>query len=543
MRRFWRNQDGATAVVTALTMTAAIGFVGLAVDVGNIYLNTRRLQGIADLAAISAASDLPRASQRADQSVAANAWPGRISAQTEAGTYTPNPDITIDERFEISASGRNAARVRLSADAPVYFAALFLPEARVSMTREAVAAQSEFASFSIGTRLLSLNEGVLNQLLSGLTGSNVSLSVMDYRSLASAEVDLFGYIDALRTRADIEAGSFDQALDARISPADALGAIDDVLDANRHRAAPIIERLANAAPRTESIDGLSQLFDLGPYGAQDVVLAGESARVRVNALDLATSVLELSNGERQVRLDVAANAPGLAQTRVWLAIGERPNNSPWLSVTEDNDVIVRTAQARIYAQTTIGSAVGGVRVPIFVEMASAEARLSDIECDATPQRRSVTLEVAPSLGTIALADIDVAQLNNFRRNVSLRPARLIDLALLRVEGEARVDLGGHAWQRVRFNGDEITRGVVKSVATRDLAEASIASLLGRTQLSVRPANINLGPVTAAVRPALTTAGATLSPVINGLTDVLGIALGEADVRVTGVRCGAAALVI
>jgi Flp pilus assembly protein TadG len=51
----WREEDGAVAVVTALALTALIGFVGLAVDAGVWYRTNRTLQNAADAAVIAAA--------------------------------------------------------------------------------------------------------------------------------------------------------------------------------------------------------------------------------------------------------------------------------------------------------------------------------------------------------------------------------------------------------------------------------------------------------------------------------------------------------
>jgi uncharacterized membrane protein len=45
-----------------------------------------------------------------------------------------------------------------------------------------------------------------------------------------------------------------------------------------------------------------------------------------------------------------------------------------------------------------------------------------------------------------------------------------------------------------------------------------------------------------VQGVLTSVAAPLDSLVNGLSDLLGVRLGEADVRVNGVRCGGAALV-
>src|SRR5215467_12655892 len=53
----WTDRSGAIAVLTALSLTALIGFVGLAIDAGMWYRTSRALQNAADAAVIAAAID------------------------------------------------------------------------------------------------------------------------------------------------------------------------------------------------------------------------------------------------------------------------------------------------------------------------------------------------------------------------------------------------------------------------------------------------------------------------------------------------------
>jgi uncharacterized membrane protein len=186
-----------------------------------------------------------------------------------------------------------------------------------------------------------------------------------------------------------------------------------------------------------------------------------------------------------------------------------------------------------------------VRLPVLVEAASAEARLTDIECGARPVDRAVTLQVSPSVGMLAIAEIDRDKLDDFKSELRLSPARIVTLPLIKVEGRARVDIGGEQWREVNFSAEDIARRRIKTVATRDIARATIGTLVGNLALDVRVAGLglNTGAVTQALRPPLAAAAGALDPLINGLTDLLGVHVGEADVRVTGVRCGAAALVM
>jgi uncharacterized membrane protein len=262
-------------------------------------------------------------------------------------------------------------------------------------------------------------------------------------------------------------------------------------------------------------------------------------------MDLATAILEIAGGERQVRFQAGAGLPGIASADVWLAIGERPNHSPWLSVTDDLHVIIRTAQMRLYVVANVGAAapLASVRVPVLVEAASAQARLQSIDC-GNNNARAVTLSVAPSIGSISLGEINTGSLNNFRSPLVPSRAQLVNLGLARVEGEARVELGGLEWQSVRFTGADIDNRRTKTVATRDAARATLTTLLGQTRLTVRAGGLGLGlpALTSATQGALNAAGAPLDTLVNGLTDLVGVHLGEADVRVNGVRCNAAVLV-
>jgi uncharacterized membrane protein len=543
---FLSARGGGVSVITAVSFVALIGFAGFAVDLGAVYLETRRLQGSTDLAALAAMQNPAQAEALAAATVAANRWPRGTQVRVVRGTYASDRSVRPAERFRPNAAEANAVRVEVISSAPLYFARLFIPSGRMTIRRQATAAETQMASFQIGTRLLSLQGGVANQVLSGLTGSSVSLSVMDYNALLRADVDVLDYAEALRTRLDLQAASYDETLDAEADAPQALAALADVVAQTDERAERALRAMARASERSGPLRGLSNVLDLGPYGAQDHATRSADTSIKVSAMDLATAILQVANGDRQVQLDLGAGVPGLASTNVWLAIGERPNNSPWLTVTNDRDVIIRTAQTRLYVEANASAgALANVRIPVLLELASGQARLEDVACGwGGRNSRAVTLGVSPGIGSLMLGEIDRSRLNNFRSNLNPSPAQLVRVGPARVEGEARIDVGGHEWTNVRFNGGEIDRGAVKSVATRDAARATVSSLLGQTRLTVRAGGLGLGAgsLTSSVQGVLTSAAAPLDNLLNGLSDLLGVRLGEADVRVNGVRCGGAALV-
>lgn len=549
---FARNKRGAISIITALSALMLIGFTAGAVDFGNVFLRTRQLQGMADLAAMAAAHDLSHAQTAATATAQANRWDAPIDTQVTTGVYQPLASLAVDNRFAPdNSSSRNAAKVTLKSTADLYFAAILLGRNSLSISRTATAARAEVASFSIGSRLLSLQGGVANAVLSGLLGNTVNLSAMDYNALAGAQVDLFQYSKALKSRLDLTGGSFNQTLATKMTTADALGGIADVLNSKGNTsAANAMQTIANAAG-DEQIE-MGSLMNLGPYGDQDYVNPNGGSGVTVSALDLATAALGIAQGGHQVQFNLATGVPGITSVTAKLAIGQRPANSPWIAITDKNDVIVSTAQARLWLSIQVapaGSALSGVasiNVPLIVELASAQAKLADIDCGATSADNSVTLSVQPSIGQAALASLNYSDLTDFEKPLDLRSFTLISTPLISVSGFADIKLGGVSWQDVKFSGSDIAEGTVKTVKTDDLVQGVFSSLLGKLSLSVKLLGLGIGlgqgPVTSAIDSSLSTVAAPLDGVVNSLTSLLGVGLGEADVQVNGVRCNAVALV-
>ena len=549
LRGLAEDTGGSVSMMMAMSFITLLGAAALAVDVGSLFLQSRKLQGIADLAAISAARDVGRATPAAQATAAENGWGRPLNVQVALGRYDPDPALAPSARFQTGGSNPSAARVTVSGEADLFFGRLLLNRETVTLTRRATAARADMASFSIGTRLASLQGGIANQLLSGLTGSTVSLSVMDYNALAGAKVDLFKYSDLLRLNANLEAASYDKVLGTDISTGKALRILGDLLQGSGDiQAASAARKLAVAAGDGKKIK-LDALLDLGPYGAQDHVAGGSGAKIELAAQDLANALVVLAGEGRQVKLDLGASVPGVTDVDVWLAIGERPNNSPWLTVDRDGQVVVRTAQTRLYLKAQALSVLGllgaqPITLPVLVEAASGEAKLASMECPASLSAQAATLSVRPSVGRIVIGEIDTAKLNNFKQNLTVSRAKIADLLLVKATAKADVQIGGQSWKTARFTRADIQAGTIKTVATDDIAEATVSSLLGNLDLDVDIIGIGLGlgPITSALSGTLGAIAGPLDGVLNALTGLLGVRLGEADVQLNGLRCRDAALV-
>jgi uncharacterized membrane protein len=546
---FAKDRSGSIAIMAALAVTTVIGCAAFAIDTGSVYLESRRLQGVADLAAVAAARDLANANAAAQATVSANPGGAGLTPVVTTGIYTPSPSIPVAQRFVAGGTSPNAVHVDLTGKANVYFSTVFTGLKQVSVTRHATAAQAQLASFSIGSGLASVQGGAANALLSALTGSTVSLSVMNYNGLVGANVNLLDYVKALQTNANLQGVTYNQVLSGQIGTGTALQALSDALTSEGQSGpASSVHVLAQAAGTTTKVD-LANLINLGPYGVQDHVAGASDANVSLTAMDLAQGVLSLANQDRQVALDLGASVPGLTSLQAWVAIGERPNNSPWLTVAKDNSVTISTAQARLYiqAQALTGLGILGiapVTLPVYVELAPAQAKLASISCSADPASQSASLSVNTGVGSLSIGQIQTSNLNNFKQPMTVQPAVLLQIPLVQATGSAQVNIGGGNWQPVSFTQADVAAGTIKTVQTTNIVTATTTSLLKNLnlQVSVLGLGLNLGPITSALSGTLGTIAPVLDQYVDALTDLLGVKLGTADVRMNGLRCHDAALV-
>jgi len=540
-RRLLQDRKAAVSVITAVSLVMMVGFSGAAVDFGSVFLQTRQLQGMTDLAAMAAAGDLSQAQLAAQESAAQNNWNLPITTTATTGTYTPNSDIPVNQRFTPNTASPNAARVTLASTANLYFASLLLGKKSLAISRTATAAQGALASFAMGTELASLNGGVENALLSGLTGSSISLDVMDYNELLGAQVDLFQYTQALATRLNLKGVSYNQTLATQVTTGTALGAIVDILNAAGNTAAANAVGKIISGVNSQTIT-VGQLLDLGPYGSQDYIQTNGPSGFSVDALQLANAMLLLAQGGRQVQLNLNGLIPGVGSITAWLAIGQQPSNSPWLTITGDNSVVISTAQARLYVDAQVSpvglSGVTSVNLPIYTELASAQAKLSSVTCGSN---ESVTVSVAPSIGETAIGTVDTTYLNDFTHELTISPATMVNvLNLVTATGQAQINVGGNDWQNLSFDANAIQNHTIETADTTNAISETLTSLLGNLSINVQIFGLGLGisksAITNGIISSLNAVATPLDNVVDGVTDLLGIGLGEAHVWVNGVRC-------
>ncbi len=171
MRRLRGDRRGAVSILTAIMTMALIGFAALGVDVGMLTLSQRRLQGIADQAALAAAASSPDRRDEAIRRLLTANGLGDVTSTITPGRYRADAAIAPQDRFEPGADA-GALRVALSRPVPLFFGRVLTGRNTAPVSARAVARRIDMAAFSLGTRLVDVSGGLPGALL------NVSYDVM-----------------------------------------------------------------------------------------------------------------------------------------------------------------------------------------------------------------------------------------------------------------------------------------------------------------------------------------------------------------------------
>lgn len=157
---------------------------------------------------------------------------------------------------------------------------------------------------------------------------------------------------------------------------------------------------------------------------------------------------------------------------------------------------------------------------------------------------NVDVAVEPGVADVWIADVTPSALANFEGELATAPATIVNAPLIKVKGQAHVDVGSNSETTLSFTQDDIDEGIVKRAGSSGLTQSIVSSLIADLKLNVNVLGLGLGlpgAVTAAVGATLAPVAAPLDGVIDTLLKTLGVSVGEADVRVHGVRCGAGIL--
>ncbi len=575
-RSYLRDEDGAVAIIVALILVVIFGFAALALDVGSAYNERRHLQTTADLAAISAAQNIPTAQVVATSTVQQNHDTADVESIT-FGHFVGDGDLSPSQRIQPrsqTSSDTNAVTVDLSSTTKTPFFGVALGQNEVSVQTTATAAVQQLTSFSLGSRVARFDPVLLNALLMSATGSSVNLTALDWQGLAGVNLTLASFLDALATQANINLDGYDDLANATVTTPQLVRALATVVGAQG--SVGLQSRLVQVASSALSTQvPLSAIISLED-DVTDLVLADVLDRTEIDAFGLLKAVVDTGNEGKIINLpNLNLNIPGLTQLEGRIAVGEAKQNSGLVSVGQTG-ATVSTAQVRIFLRLTIsptllgnlgtGVSVLSVRVPVYIEIAGASATLLSQNCKAegTPQARATFSTALNSSGTpggsVVRAFIgnfpgpdggltgawptqaDFAPIVDIRINILF----VISIPLVTIEGRAAVAVGQPALSQISFPGTA-SLPASRLYGSKNLVGTAVGSLLGNLTLRTSPASLVgglLGPVLGlltnvqqTLRPVLNTVVTPiLDSVVDGLLDTLGLTLGEAELTLLEQRC-------
>ncbi|CZT36812.1 pilus assembly protein TadG-related protein [Rhizobium sp. 9140] len=569
MQAFRSRQDGNVAIMTALVLPACISVLAIGVDYGHLTLERREMQVAADLTAIAVASDMAHAEAAALSHIENNRLnlvlktpqglkgpsgvvvPEAAIADTtgrltlEKGRYIASAALSPDQRFQPGVAPSDAVRVTIEQPGTLFFASMFTTPPVMSAV--GTAAMTKTAAFSIGSRLASLEGGLLNAILGKILGTTLDLKAVDYRALATADLDLFQLTRGLASDLNLTALTYDEILATDITVPQLLTAI------LRYGGLPsstttLVSKIRQSLPASGKRLSLARLIDLGSKGHLRID-APTGLGIKVGVLDLLQSSAALANGAELVKVDTILDLPGLGSVDLALAIGEPPVGTPLHRVGEPGQA-VRTAQVRVALAIKIEGLADllGIKIslPLYIEVAHAEAKLASIQCHGgKPSNATVTIDTVPGVAEVSIGQVDAAALRNFGSSPRVTKAKLVDSGLLTVEGLASVDVGSTQIRKLTFTPGDIAVGTTKNVSSSGLLTSLTQSLLANLEAEIRLPLLSL-MTEKVVQAALAKTLGVVTPSIDALLErilaVAGVRIGEADVRVTQVDCANPVLV-
>jgi uncharacterized membrane protein len=524
LKRLLRDQRGGVGALSVLVSVLVITGTAATIDAASVEFRARALQGLADTAAVSAAGNLATA-ETTVQRVLTLKNSGASVRQVTLGEYRGQADVPVADRFNANGAMPDAVRVVLREDVPLFFGSMLgIGSVRVEKSAVAIRPARDAAAFSIGSRLLSLDPVVVNALLTQLIGREIQLSAVSYDSLLTSSLDVDDLLHDLGETLSEE--DRDKLLTRNLSTRKLVDALARGTTGQANVALKSLSASIGTAPDRNL--HLGSLISVAPGVKGDI-------NAKVPVWDLLNAALGEAAGPQTIELNAKVDAPVTATVR--LAVGEREQKSPWLTVTRDGNTVVRTAQVRLHVDVTTANlaGLGRVHLPVYAEVASGKAALTAIDC----QTDSFTVTARSGLASVALGEITSARLSDFSRDAELSPAAVLDTSALKVRAAARINVGDSGDMRLKFTRADINGLKAQTIGSESILGATLTSLVANAQLDIQLLGLGL-PIPglpATLRDILGEVAKPLDAVLESVLKLVGAGIGEADVRAAGLECG------
>ena len=357
------RQRGAIGLISAITLGLSLLFLLLVVDSGRLYMEKRKLQRIADTAALEAVSrkgscvtPALTATAYATQSVTRN---GFTIASNSPLTVTCGSLVTGTNNLRtLAVDPSKSSAIRVTVSRPVVtsvaagVSALFsgaTPAINTQLTATATAAAPAPLLAQLSIRSTVADVSLLNPLFTAFLGGSVNLSVASWNGLLNSNISLLNFMDQLAIKLQVQAGNYTQLLTTNATIGDLISTAATVAQMN--------------GATLDVINGLNGLklaaispafLNLGDILKLQTGTQSSGLNTQVNIFQIVEGFVQLSNNKSSVAATLPIALPGLG---LGLTAQVKVTEPPQLSMIGNpllakqapqgvNRIYVRTAQVR-----------------------------------------------------------------------------------------------------------------------------------------------------------------------------------------------------
>ncbi len=386
--RLGSRQRGAIGLMAAGTLAVALVFMLLAVDSGRLYMEKRRLQSIADTAALEAAgrgglcTPSTTANDYAVQNATRNGFTvvagdtSRGLAVTCGSLVTNASNVRV---FTADPTKNDAVRVIATRSVVTSIASglwnMFsgVPvSTQMTLSATAVAAYAPpVAQLTIRSSLVSVDSTkspILNLVIGNLLGGSLSITAAGWNGILQTNVNLLSYLNQLAINLGVTAGDYTTLLNTAVSATDLINAAVMVLQQN----GSAVQTVVNDVLSIKAIAPNSKVLTVGSLLNVATGTPAAALNSSVQLFQLLETVAQLSNSKTAVSVATQVNIPVVGSVSIQTQVIQPPQMSaignPVLAkaglanTPPTNQIFVRTAQVRtlVVVQAPILKVVSGV---------------------------------------------------------------------------------------------------------------------------------------------------------------------------------------
>jgi uncharacterized membrane protein len=592
------GQRGAIGLMASLTLGLALLLMVVVVDTGRLYLEQRKLQQIADTAALEAVSRSGNclagltAASYATQSASRNAFTvgSGNTLTTTCGTLVTGANNL--RTFAVDATQSSAIQVVATHSVPTSVAAgiysllspgAFNPNTQLTATAVAATPLPPTAQLSIRSTIANVN--LLNGVMGPLLGSSVNITAAGWNGLLSTNISLLSYLQQLAIDLNVTAGNYTQLLATNATVSQLINTAITVSQANG-ASADVLTALGNLkiAGQTAGSIKLGSLVSLSTTTPTSVLNANLQLFQFVQAL------IEVANNQNGLAVNLPVSLLGLGvgatvQTKVIQAPQFSAIGNPALAAlnpTGANGIYVRTAQIRtmvtlnlsgtVVLSTALTNLAGllGLNVSLLptptldvsLEAGGGSSYVTGYTC-VTDSNKSLSISATTDTAYLRVGNVNADWATN------TGPLTVTPFTVLAIGTTAQPNAGGNVSLMISspalqttgtntfVNPPDVGQTPTPAYPSYTLAMSnpvsSMTASVSNLQLTTSPPTSLFGAIatllTSTVSGLVTTLSNLLSPLLNNLINTLlaglGITIGQiaVDGHLTCGQPGLAYLVI